>query len=150
MLPENGAPMFEDIWTFFTEQLLPYWPLVTVATVLYIAGEFFKRYVWTKEKAAAKGGAWLWARRTLPFHPMVGGALIGVVWQDPQRGVEGLVPSMGYFLGAGVLAVVAFNVLRQILKDKYDLKVEIFADSLPPPSGPNADVPAIPQPPPLP
>lgn len=139
--------MLGEIWTFFTEEMLPYWPLITAATSLYIMGEFFKRYVWTKEKAASKGGLWLWARRTLPFHPMVAGALIGVVWRDPQAGVEGLVPSMGYFVGAGLLAVVFFNILRQMLKKKYDLKVEIFADSLPPPKHPdeNPRIPPIPK-----
>jgi hypothetical protein len=119
----------------------PYWPAVTKIVVLWMLGQFFKKRVWTKVRAA-NGGFFKLMRDTLPLHAPATGALWGLLWPVlpactfiTTRGgafTEGLL--------CGVLSMAAFSALEHIAQGRgWSWVLETIKDtgtvddSIPPP-----------------
>lgn len=103
-----------------------------------ISGQFFKLFVFTRERATEPGRFrkfWLWGRKTLAWHPVLVGAVIGQLWPGTvEEQYEG--GSLGasiYFGAFGGLAVWAFEALKGIGK-KYGINLEHHESSPPPPT----------------
>jgi hypothetical protein len=79
----------------------PYWPFVTKVAVIWYLGQFFKKRVWTKARAA-RGGVWGFMRATLRLHPLAAGALWGLLY--PWMPAVELVGSRGGAVNEGLLA----------------------------------------------
>lgn len=104
--------------SFIQTWVLPYWHLFVSAAVLSLFGEFFKKYVFTKARAKTNA-VWLWVRRTMPLHPVVAGALLGLIPGMPlPDGVEGLTSSALYYAASGLLSTWGYNLFKQWLAAK--------------------------------
>ena len=109
------SAIFDLISEQLPDLLSEHWVFLLVAGGLSVVGEFFKRFVWTKERAT-QGRLWLWGRRTLPFHPVLVGLAI-----DFFRGEF-------YFVGSGVLAIWMFNVIKQIVRKRWRIELSLWGD----------------------
>lgn len=93
----------------------PYWPVIVKIIVLWMFGQFFKKRVWTKAKAAQNAFHKL-MRDTMPLHAPIIGGLWGVMW--PFMPACSFVTTRGGAvqegLLAGVLSMAAFSALEHI------------------------------------
>jgi hypothetical protein len=107
----------------------PFLDWLILATVI---GQFSKTQVFTKARACRVGKGhwfWKWGRKTLAFHPVAAGAVIGIVWQAagwPIDGWEG--HASLYFGAAGVFSTWGFAIMKGLLKP---MGVVIDAKDLP-------------------
>jgi hypothetical protein len=137
----------DEILTVLTEQVLPHWPFVMVTAIFAVIGQVMSKSVFTREQAYKKRSApwykfwetqnfWWWGRETLPLHPIMSGALLGCIWQNPE-GFDpawGLPASAAYFAGAGVASLFAWAVAKAILKKKgINLELPGISSNPPPP-----------------
>jgi len=124
-LVEDGVDQLIDVLAEQIPALVAaHWSFLLVALGLSIVGEFFKRYVWTRERAV-KGKIWLWGRRTLPFHPVMVGLAIDLVVGEI------------YYTGSGILAIWLFDVARQEAKQKFDIELSLWRTSKEPSDPPS-------------
>ena len=93
--------------------VIAHWPFAVVAAMLTIIGRVADR-VFTRDRAyrTPKKDFWFWARETLPLHPVVAGALLGLVMPDPEGGTWGRGLIVLYFTGAGVAGLVGWVYAR--------------------------------------
>jgi hypothetical protein len=93
----------------------PYWPVITKILVLWMFGQFFKKRVWTRQRAAA-GGFHKLMRDTLPLHAPIAGGLWGLAW--PFLPAVEFVTTRGGAVSegllAGVLSMAAFSALEHV------------------------------------
>ena len=85
---------------------------------MMIVGQVSKTQFVTKARAygAEKYQAvWMFLWKTFPLHPILTGAAIGSVWENPEPGVHGIA-SMFYFMLAGALSVVLYQVIKGLAK----------------------------------
>lgn len=87
----------------------PYWPFLTKLVVIWYLGQFFKKQVWTK-KRAARGRIMGFMRDTLPVHPLIAGALWGALY--PYAPAVTFVTSRGGAVNEGILAGVLTLILH--------------------------------------
>jgi len=94
-----------------------------------ICGQFFKTLVFTRERAETPGKLrwfWLAARKTLPWHPVAVGVLIGLFWpgtvEDHYAG--GSLAAVVYFAAFGGLSVWAFEALKGVAKRYAKIDLE--------------------------
>jgi nucleoside recognition membrane protein YjiH len=113
-----------SIAQFIKTHILEHTPFIFTAFILGMVGQFFKTKVWTKERAE-KGKLWWWLRATLPFHPILTGIglglLFGTVFKDTapaSLGVEGTGELVMYYAGAGALSVIVYNIVRNFAKSR--------------------------------
>lgn len=122
--------------TFLTDHVysLAHWPFMAWTIIAAAIGQVMKTAVWTKKRAHTKGKAqWLfwWAYKTLPLHPILGGAILGLIWQNPEHAdpAWSWIASVVYFATAGALSVSLYQVVKGIAKKKgFD-----FSEKKPPP-----------------
>jgi len=120
-----------------------HWPFIAVTIILMMIGQVSKISVFTKQRAhALHGTVWgevvWWGRKTLPLHPMISGAIIGLVWRNPTEMIDRVIESVAYFALAGTLSVWAYQILKSIAKKKgYELGPLPGAESTPPPIPPD-------------
>ena len=135
----------DDIMDFVNTHVLPHWAFIAWLFVAMLIGQVAKNTLWTKTNAIKKKPHWFWwwMRKTMVLHPVAAGALVGLIWQNPEPGVNTLAASMGYFALAGGLSTWAYELLRGLAKKKgIDIPLPgITKSSAPPP-------PATPPPPP--
>lgn len=131
----------EDLsFDFLQENLLPHWPFLTTALVFTVIGQFTSKKLFTRERAYQKTENkwhqhfWWWGRETLSLHPILTGSLLGLIWQNPESADPSwaLAASVGYFAGAGVASLFAWNILKSVLKSK-GITLSLPGDSLRPP-----------------
>jgi len=131
----------EEILSTVREYVLPHWPLVFTLLVFTVIGQFTSHKVFTRARAYQKRSKkflqwfWWWGRESLPLHPIASGALLGLLWHNPE-GVSPswpLAASVSYFAGAGVLSLFAWSLLRGYLKKK-GIDLSLPGDSTPPPA----------------
>lgn len=138
--------IMEELWTFISENILPHWPFLVVTLVFTVVGQFTSKKVFTKARAYDKAkGAWYkpwanqwfwwWGRETLALHPILTGAILGLMWQNPEMAEPswGLAASIGYFAGAGVASLFAWNFLKSYAKKK-GIDLQLPGNSVRPPS----------------
>lgn len=102
-----------------------HWPWFAVCITLMIIVQTVKTNIFTKKKAYEKGKLqWLfwWGWKTLALQPIIAGAIIGLLWGNPEPGVKEGIASFFYFASSGGCSVVAYQVLKGVLKKK---KVDI-------------------------
>lgn len=117
-----------------TTHVLPHWPFIMMAFVLGGIGSFFKKKVWTKERAKKNRFFWL-VRALLPMHAPMAGAMFGVVAEHlggapVSPGVEGMAGVMLYHAGAGMASSYVYSAFRHFLKSRGLLDEESV--SMPP------------------
>ncbi len=119
----------DEILSMLGEYVLPHWPFLVVTGILAVIGQFMSKSVFTRERAYKKRSSpwykfwdtqnfWWWGRETLPLHPIVTGALLGLGWQNPEGSAWGILGSSAYFAGAGVLSLFAWAFAKAYLKKK--------------------------------
>lgn len=125
----------------FVQELLsfvePHWPGLTWSFVAMLIGQVMAHRVFTKAGARKRRKSqwfWWWMRKTLPLHPVVAGAVLGLVWQNPEHAdpVWPLAGSMMYFAGFGGLSVWLYQVIKQAAKE-HGIRLTLpGGDSIPP------------------
>jgi len=118
----DGVTM-DEILSIVTQQILPHWPFVVTTVIFAIIGQVMSKSVFTRERAYKKQKSqpfWWWGRETLPLHSISSGALIGLMWHNPEGAdpAWGLAASVGYFAGAGAASLFAWAIARGFLKKK--------------------------------
>lgn len=118
---------FTAFWTFLVESVLPYgqylWPFVTASSVLAIVGQVLRNRLWTRENAAK----WRWVafgRATIPAHPVLAGAALGVVWRNPCGDPWAVTQSISYFAVSGVAALIGYLILDKWMETKYGIDLD--------------------------
>lgn len=102
-----------------TKHLLPHWPFLASLACFAVIGQALKR-VWSEDDAKQRRAIRLW-RRLLPFHPVITGAVGGVLFHRDlpvSPGVSGPLSVGLYFAAAGALSVWAYAVVRTWAKYK--------------------------------
>jgi hypothetical protein len=139
-----------DIMGFVNDYVMPHWPFFTWLFIAMLVGQVVKKTVWTKLNAAKYANPkversfgqklhhWFfwWGRKTMVLHPVLAGALLGTVWQNPEHAdpAWGLPTSMGYFAMAGGLSTWAYEFLRGVAKKKgVNLDIPGLESQRPPP-----------------
>jgi hypothetical protein len=96
----------------------PYWPFVIKVLAFWYLGQFFKRRVWTRDRAEHGGSFWKLMRDTLPIHPIASGVMIGLCY--PSIPAVGFISSRGGAVLEGVLAgftsVAGYVALEYVAK----------------------------------
>lgn len=122
---------------WFEIAVKPHWPFIMAAVVFMVIGQVMKGSVFTRGRAYARyldelpnrmsylpgrtrvkhkaRWLWWWAYKTLPLHPVITGALLGLVIQEPEPGIVGTASSL-YFAGAGALSVFLYQVIKGFAK----------------------------------
>lgn len=111
--------MFQDVIEFVGA----HWPFLVFSLTAAIVVQIFKASVWTAKRGEGKGakaGFFWWARKTLALHPVVAGALFGLI---PGLPVSPDVPDTMaahalYFAGAGLAATWIFDLVKGVAKKK--------------------------------
>ena len=115
----------------------PHWPFIMASVVFMVIGQVMTGSIFTRERAYAQfkdqlpknvsylpgrsrvklkyRKAWWWAYKTLPLHPVASGALLGLVIQAPEPGIDGASASL-YFAGAGAVSVFLYQVIKGLAK----------------------------------
>jgi hypothetical protein len=97
----------------------PYWPFTTKVLVFWFVGQNLKKRLFTKQRAAT-GVWWARARGTMWCHPMVAGALWGLMW--PWMPAVEWITTRGGAVNEGILAgvtSVAGFMLLEAMAVKY-------------------------------
>lgn len=106
--------MFEQILAIVTAN----WSFIAVAFILGLVGEVIKSAVIGNDKEKAQQVAWkAWFIRTLPLHPVVAGALLGLFLSaliPDAIATGGVISSVLYFAAAGGLSTWFYMTLRSI------------------------------------
>lgn len=126
--------------TFFFE----HWPFFTTMLSFSILGTFFSRKVWTRKRAYTWVGPKRWPtfwrdmRDSETIHPIFFGAVLGLMWKDPEGADWGRIASAGYFAGAGAASLIVWVATKIVMKRSYnvDLEREFGFTSGPPSSAP--------------
>lgn len=94
----------------------PHWPFVFVMSALWLMGHFMETSVFTKARCD-KGWFWHWGRESMELHPLLAGALIGFVWQNPEHVDPAWTwqESVGYFAFAGVCSLGFWWFLTKVV-----------------------------------
>lgn len=95
------------------------WPFVAWLILAMVVGQVMKNSVWTKERALRKDKwqpLFWWMYRTLPLHPMVSGAVVGMLWPNPSEHVDSKIASAIYFAVAGACSVFSYEVIKSFAK----------------------------------
>lgn len=125
--------MEEDL-TGFMQGQLAHWPFVAWLIVSMLIGQVMKNTLWTKEHAINSKPHWFWwwSYKTMVLHALVVGLFVGLVWQHPEEGVDGLPASMGYFALSGALSTWAYELLKNLIKTKTGVELSMPGLSEPP------------------
>jgi len=90
--------------------LSEHWPWFTVMTTLWVLGHYVETSVFTKERAL-RSNAYRKLRESMELHPIVSGAIVGLIWQDPLDAEWGWQKSVAYFLSAGVASMFGWKII---------------------------------------
>jgi hypothetical protein len=125
---------FEMIEMFKTH-IMPHWPFLSAMVVFMLVGRVMTKNVFTKTAHHNKGKwTWLfwWGRKTLALHPIMAGAVLGMLWREPEPGMKDMAASVMYFAMSGALSVWAYETLKGIAK-KHGIDLTVpGVDSVPP------------------
>lgn len=132
----------EEMWAFLSENILPHWPFLVVTLVFTVIGKFTSGKVFTRARAYQKLKGpwykpwenqrfWWWGRDTLSLHPIVTGALLGLLWVNPEMAEPAwpMPANVSYFAGAGVGSLFAWSILKSYAKKRgIDLQLPGSSD----------------------
>lgn len=111
--------MFDDVVAF----VAAHWPFLVFSLTAAIVVQIFKGAVWTAKRAEGKGakaGFFWWARKTIPLHPVIAGALFGLIPGLPLSPdvPETMAASSLYFAGSGLASTWIFALVKGVAKRK--------------------------------
>ncbi|MCK5639774.1 MAG: hypothetical protein KAJ19_03215 [Gammaproteobacteria bacterium] len=107
----------------------PHWPFIFYVLVMVIAAQTLKTRVLTRE-LASKSKVINWMRRLFPLILLLLGVIIGVVWPgETSPGISLTVHKVLYFSGASGVAMVGFNIVKQVVKKKYDIDLGVMRET---------------------
>lgn len=117
----------DDVMSFVNTHVLPHWPFFAWMLISMLTGQVMKNTLWTKKHAIESKPHWFWwwMYKTMVLHPVVGGIVVGLVWQSPEEGVDGVVASMGYFATSGGLSTWAYELLKNLVKKKTGVELTL-------------------------
>lgn len=117
--------------------VVDHWTFLTVMLVLAMMGQMMKGLVFTKSNIVKykKSTPWLgealwWLRKTLPMHPVIAGAFLGMLFDLPlsrqlmEAGNPETATRMLYFAGAGLASTWAFALVKAVAK-KQDIELDM-------------------------
>jgi len=110
----------EEISTFIDSNLVLHWPFFAAMVIFMISGQVMisNVFIRTAHQKHKPVWFWWWGRKTLALQPIILGLVLGVIWRNPEPGVDTLPDCMGYFALAGGLSVWAYEFLKGIMKKK--------------------------------
>jgi hypothetical protein len=98
--------------------LTGHWPFLAVAIILAFIGEVIKGLILGKDKSEMRDNAFTrFYAKTMPLHPIVTGALLGLVLSTTIPDVVltgGVVSSILYFALSGALSSSIYNLLKSL------------------------------------
>src|SRR3990172_3249977 len=106
------------------DALLSHWPFAAAALIFSVVGQVMKSTIWTLSNVRKYYGSWQghllwWGRKTLPMHPAIAGAALGLVpGISASPGVTGTTMVILYYAMAGVCSTWAFDVVRGVAKSR--------------------------------
>lgn len=121
------------------EMAMEHWPFLVMAAVFWTIGHFMETSVFTRARAYDKGKLqwfWWWGRESMELHPLVAGALVGLLWANPEHADPAWpwMASVGYFMGAGFVSLFGWLIITKVLV-KFGIKdaIHLPGESKPPP-----------------
>jgi hypothetical protein len=119
--------------------LAPWWPAVAKIATIWFLGQFFKKRVWTKERAA-HSVFMAGIRASLPLHPFVIGALWGLGWPSlpaceivNSRGAavnEGLICAFITVAGHTALEYLALHFVLRNPDSKWGVVLKVLREAV--------------------
>ena len=111
-----------QIWEF----LAPHWPGLAWVLVAGIVTQVMKNAVFTKARAHKKSKMqwfWWWSYKTMPIHPVVLGAIVGAIWQNPEGANPAWpwIASVMYFACFGGASVWFYEVVKGLVKKRLGI-----------------------------
>jgi hypothetical protein len=104
--------------------LLSHWPFFAASAILWFVGQVIKGQLGSQRRLE-KSALGRWVRTSLPLHPVVAGALLGLVPGLPVSVAETTVASRClYFALAGVCSCYCFDVVVRF-GERYRKKLEL-------------------------
>ena len=123
-----------DIFDLIEKYVLPHWPFIFMSFALGTVGQFFKKKVWTLERAIHDGKFWAFMHHTLGIHAPLMGALIGVIGMPASPGVDTPLARALYFFVAGAMASWTVAAFKHFMKSRGIVLAESM---IPPPTTPS-------------
>jgi hypothetical protein len=129
--------MDESVFGILQQYVLPHWPFVFMSFALGIVGQFFKKKVWTLDRAVKKGGVWALMHQTLGIHAPIAGAIAGLLGAPVSPGVEGPIARALYHFVSGAMAAWTVAAFKHFMQSRGI----VLAESMVPPAKPPSLVP---------
>ena len=114
--------------------VLPHWPFVIMSFALGTMGQFFKKKVWTFERAKTST-FWRVMYTTLGIHAPLTGALLGALGAPASPGMDTWLERALYHFGSGAMASWTFAAWAHFMRSRGI----VLAESIAPP--PQVDAP---------
>jgi hypothetical protein len=121
-----------DLYDFGLDFVGAHWPFIAAVCVFWLVGHFMERSVFTKARMlrhAPNGGprrfgqrfhhwVFFWGRESMELHPVATGAVLGLIWTNPEFADPPWPPvaSAGYFAAAGFVSLFAWVIITRTLK----------------------------------
>lgn len=103
-------------WDKIIALLSLHWPFLAVAFILGIVGEVIKGIVLgSGDEQIVHGKYAKWYKKTLPLHPIVSGAILGLVLSTTIPDIVmsgGVISSVLYFAVSGAISSTFYNLLK--------------------------------------
>lgn len=103
------------------QPVLDHWPFIAFALMAATVTQVFKGTVWTAAHAKGRGaiaGFYWWGRKTLPLHPVLVGAVFGLIPGLPlSTGMTHTLATAALYYGAaGLASTWAFSIVKSMAK----------------------------------
>lgn len=110
----------DAITEFVNNNVIPHWPFIGVMVVFMIVMQVVKINIFTKTAHQKHKPVWFWwwGRKTLALQPIVVGMILGILWRNPEAGVDTLAECMGYFALAGSCSVWTYEILKGVAQKR--------------------------------
>jgi hypothetical protein len=131
-----------DLESILQAHVLPHWPLAFMSFALGVVGQFFKKRVWTLDRAVKRGKFWAFMHETLGLHAPMMGALLGALGVPASPGVDGPVACALYHFVSGAMAGWTVAAFKHFMTSRGI----VLAESMAPPPNPSL-IPIPPVPP---
>jgi hypothetical protein len=112
--------------------LLAHWPFIAVWVISMIVFQVVNKNVFPR---GGVGTLQVWGRKTHALQPIIVGALVGLVWRNPDPLVTNLAAGIAYFSLSGALSTSSYEVLKGLLaRQGIDISLDgVDSSILPPP-----------------
>lgn len=135
----------ENLESFMGELFtLDHWPWMAICVIFTIIGQFTSTRLFVRERAYTDYGSnlagkmqhwfWYWGRESLPVHPILAGAMLAMVWVNPEGAdpAWGVPATAAYFGSSGAISLGAWMWLKAKAKAR-GITLTLPGASMPPP-----------------